>query len=269
MTAARNVAEIVERASANVAGTKKALALIDSQDTEHGVSAAIQRQSAAIARYHEALTQRIGSQQETAERAEENLQRITKAATAITNLTHEAHILSLNARIEAGRLGKAGAGFSVIAGEMQRLSKQITAANELINDLAQSLSKVLPAMTAGAREMRGESESFSQDLSHSVQEVQQATAELRDTVHQTLRDGDTTAATIIKASHKALSNLQFQDAVAQGLLRMDKWFWTIQRDQAADLGCEELASDIPPPAHIEIGDEKPVDQTNAGNVLLF
>lgn len=266
MAAARSAGEIVERASAHVAATKRAFAKIDGEGGEHGVSAAISRQQETISRYHETLSRSISSQQTLAARAEENLLAIERAAEAVALLTREAHILSLNARIEAVRLGASGTGFSVIAGEMQRLSKQVGDASELINDLAQRLSNVLPAITAGGRAMRNESEHFSQALSESSRELGRATQEMHEVMRRALQEGDSAAASILRTSHDALSHLQFQDAVAQGLMRMDKWVYDLQVEQAE--GAENPPV-IEPPMHLEIGDEKPVDQEQAGEVLLF
>jgi methyl-accepting chemotaxis protein len=269
MAAAASVADIVERASQHVRSTKQAFAEIDGSDGERSVAAAIAKQARAMQQYRGSLAERIAQQQAVAERAEESLRSIATAADAVASLSHEAHILALNARIEAGRLGDAGSGFAVIAGEMQRLSRQIADANELIDDLTRKLAAVLPEMTTGARAMRAASDALSSELEQSSGEVERLTAELRALVERSLRESDAAGEAIIASSHAALSHLQFQDAVAQGLLRMDKWVWELQRETGLEAGDHEAVAALVPPAQDEIGDEKPVDQENAGDVLLF
>lgn len=56
---------------------------------------------------------------------------INKLATIITNIANETNLLSLNAAIEAARVGDAGKGFSVVANEIKKLSE--TTKNSVTN----------------------------------------------------------------------------------------------------------------------------------------
>jgi methyl-accepting chemotaxis protein len=269
MAAAASVARIVERASRHVEATKRAFAEIDGADGDRTVAGAIALQAQAMHRYRGALAARIAQQQAVAERAEQSLQSISTAADAVANLSHEAHILALNARIEASRLGDAGSGFAVIAGEMQRLSRQIADANDLIDGLTRELASVLPEMTSGVRSMRAASDALSAELERSAGQVEQFTANLRALVERSLRESDAASEAILASSHDALSHLQFQDAVAQGLLRMDRWICELQREAAKATGTAAELAAITPPVQDDMGDDTPVDAHNAGDVLLL
>ena len=80
---------------------------------------------------------------------------------------------------------------------------------------------------------------------------------------------DLTMGMIVEASQNALSHLQFQDAVAQGLMRLDRQVLEAQQVACRALGAEDLIPSLEPPMHVEIGGEKAVKNENAGEVLLF
>lgn len=67
----------------------------------------------------------------------------------IVKLALQSKILSLNARIEAARLGDEGASFNVVAGEMGELAHQTEA---LSNDITADLTGMLDALTATSEE---------------------------------------------------------------------------------------------------------------------
>lgn len=66
---------------------------------------------------------------------------IKEVNSSITNFGGRQKILALNASIEAARAGEAGAGFAVVATEVQKLATDITAElNQLISTI-ESISK--------------------------------------------------------------------------------------------------------------------------------
>jgi len=199
---------------------------------------------------------------EISELAAEKLRQIQRVADSTKTL-------ALNARIEAARVGGHGNCFSTIAGEMQHLAEQITQANEFIDSVAARLSKDLPEVAVSARALRTSSEDLSKDLAEATSEVERETAGMRDVIQRMMQQSDQEMAGLISSSHEALSHLQFQDVVAQGLLRVEPAMYALQVRQAGELGIEDIIGDIAPTQHSEIGGDKPVDQENAGEVLLF
>jgi hypothetical protein len=88
-------------------------------------------------------------------------------------------------------------------------------------------------------------------------------------MNQAIETSDQAMSRIIRCSHEAMSHLQFQDAVAQGLLRLDNRAREALIELCQLAGLEDRIASIAPAMHVEIGGEKPVEQNNAGDVILF
>jgi methyl-accepting chemotaxis protein len=268
IAAASSVAFVVERATEHVKHVKQMVGSLEGRNGG-GVAAAVARQADVLRHYFESVSRDIARQEETADRAQQSLQRITKAANDTAHLASAARLLALNARIEAARVGGHGNCFSTIAGEMQHLAEQITQANEFIDGLASRLSEDLPELASSARALRTSSEELTRDLASATALVEQETADMRHVIGEMMVQSDREMASLIGSSHEALSHLQFQDVVAQGLLRLEPALHELQIEQAKLQGVEEVIAELPPTQHREIGGDKPVDQENAGEVLLF
>jgi methyl-accepting chemotaxis protein len=268
IAAASSVANIVDRATSHVKRVKQMVEGLNGRDGG-GVAAAVTHQSEVLRRYFESVSRDIARQESTADRAQQSVQRITKVASDTAHLASAARLLALNARIEAARVGGHGNCFSTIAGEMQHLAEQITQANEFIDSLASRLSADLPELAASARALRASSEELTTDLSAATAAVEKETEGMRDVIGQLLQQSDREMAELIGSSHQAMSHLQFQDVVAQGLLRIEPSLHDLQIEQARLLGIEDVIAELPATQHREIGGDKPVDQENAGEVLLF
>lgn len=268
IAAAGSVAAVVDGATAHVRRVKEMVASIEGGEGG-GVAAAVARQSDVLRRFFESVSRDIARQEAVAERAQQHLQRITKAASDTAHLASAARLLALNARIEAARVGGHGNCFSTIAGEMQHLAEQITQANAFIDNVAARLSQDLPEVALSAKALRNSSEELSHDLSQATADVEGETAVMRDVIRRMTDQSDHEMSYLISSSHEALSHLQFQDVIAQGLLRIEPNLHNLQVEQAKLLDIEDIIADLPPSQHSEIGGDKPVDQDNAGEVLLF
>jgi methyl-accepting chemotaxis protein len=262
MGVTQHLSRIVTQAQQYLSKSKGAL---DDLNGEGNVNEVLTNQNELVTKYREAVETFIVQQQDLSKRAEESLQHITKAAKDIDRLANESQFLSLNARIEAGRLGKNGAGIAVIAGEMHRLNKSIEEANQFVNKLSSSLLEVLPKMGSTIQEMRSSSDDFAKELSSSTSRVESLAQSLYEMNCHFIKAGDQFSEQIIQDSHAALSHLQFQDVVAQGLMRIDRWIWEVQVECATG----DAQGTIAPPIHIEVGGEKSIQQENHGEVMLF
>src|SRR5262249_30248406 len=144
-----------------------------------------------------------------------------RAARAIDNLASEAKTLAINSRIEAGRTGAANRAFSVVSDEMRRLSADVAATNTTVRRLSETVAGALGSVARAAQDMRGRIERFAEESSAGTEQLSAAVDAFRAETQRALAASDRCLADVVRASHDALSHLQFQDVVAQGLLRLD------------------------------------------------
>lgn len=263
MAAGKAVSQIVDLATDNIAHLKSTVSLLE----EQGRSAAENHD--VTGRYAGEFSDRISAQVAAVGAAIERTGQIASVASKVRGLAGQAHILSLNARIEAAHSNAGGSAFSVIATEMKELSIAIGAANESIGALAANLNDLLPKLVAQVSDMRALTQRFSADVTTRVAQAEADGESLRSRVTETMSLSDGALERIVRASHDSLSHLQFQDTVSQGLARMDAWLHDLERDLCEKLGAVERLDKIAPVLHEEIGGDKAIDQAGAGEVLLF
>ena len=92
----------------------------------------------------------IDSMYAQTESTNNSVQKISQAATLISEIASQTNLLSLNASIEAARAGEAGRGFAVVAEEIGTLatksSDTATGINDLINELTDNSEKSMAIM---------------------------------------------------------------------------------------------------------------------------
>ncbi len=74
------------------------------------------------------------------------VEQIAMKTTELKALQNKQKILALNASIEAARAGEKGAGFSVVAKEVGKLSEQSTLVNKAVEDIVQKIVDTVEAM---------------------------------------------------------------------------------------------------------------------------
>lgn len=74
------------------------------------------------------------------------VEEIKKKTGELRSIQSKQKILALNASIEAARAGEMGAGFSVVAGEVGKLSEKSSSVNKDIEDIIGKISEVVSAM---------------------------------------------------------------------------------------------------------------------------
>ena len=101
-----------------------------------------------------------------------------------------------------------------------------------------------------------------------AQEAKSLAAEREDPAVQSLSQKmEAVFESVLATSQRVLSHLQFQDVVAQALVRTDGWLWVLERIYAEQHQLE--VESVHPPKSIEIGGEKPLVHPDAGEVMLF
>lgn len=271
MGAAGALGTIVSLASNLSNDTKTTLAGVGDLENEDGDSLAksIAKQSSTTEEFVSALQSQMASQKAVAAEAFEQSQAIRAAARAVENLSHQATMLAINAMIEAGRIGQAGAGFVVIGKEMQWLSVEIKKTNTLVSGLAEKLSALLPNIATMIESTASHTDEFSETIKDSISDVRDRSVSLQGGVSALLVDNQSAIDNIVYQSNEALSHLQFQDAVAQGLMRLDSMardlVVTVGTLSGKDMGEQEIRE----VAHVEVGGEKEISPDDAGEVMLF
>lgn len=83
---------------------------------------------------------------EGVEKTNDLVEQITLKTGELKALQNKQKILALNASIEAARAGEKGAGFAVVAKEVEKLSEQSTIVNKAIEDIVVNISGVVESM---------------------------------------------------------------------------------------------------------------------------
>lgn len=82
-----------------------------------------------------------------AETTREMVEQIIEKTTELKTLQNKQRILALNASIEAARAGEKGAGFSVVAKEVGKLSEQSAQVNVEVENIVREISSAVEAMS--------------------------------------------------------------------------------------------------------------------------
>ena len=272
MGAAEDVHAIFGAASGQIAELRTLLGGADDQQAgvaADDLSSMIDGELRSVAAFATELNVEVTEQLRLAEAASKALSKITSAASEVGILANRTRMLALNARIEASRAAVTVAAFGVIAGEMKELSNGVAETNASIHDLARSMAALLPGIVRGANAMHERAQNFSEQLLQAMRTIGEKSAGRRVEIARAVQASDRTLSTIVASSQGALSYLQFQDAVAQGLLRLDAMVVESQMALCAIAGLKHRQSEIAPPIHVELGGEKTVSQDRAGEVLMF
>lgn len=127
-------------------------------------------------------------------------------------------LVALNAAIEAARVGETGRGFTVVAGEVQRLAGQSGKAVQSVNQFGQLLLKGIREKMADLESRAAALRSAATGLADSQREARRLVAMHRQWDEAAAEDAARIAAelkTIDRRLDESVTAFQFQDAVAQ------------------------------------------------------
>lgn len=217
-----NIVEEATRENHEVCDTlERIVGSADGTESEDAsVTQVIREQSQLVAGFVGDTKSFFHRQVEFAEAAVAACEKITACADAVSGLMSKSLILALNMRIEASRLGSQAHAFNAIGEEMKTFAMDVRSANEEIVQVMDSLVKTLPQMREETASMETRVGDFSRELQDRLTHVEQHTQTLAGSLQANLDHAEERNRQIVEYSHATLSELQFQDPVAQCLTRL-------------------------------------------------
>ena len=139
----------------------------------------------------------------------------------IGSLSTDMSMLTINARIEAARWGSQGAAFGVIASGMRELTGEVQRVNSKVGDLATSLSSLASRLVENDDAVRALGANLKSDVTGRVEELHGAYGAAQRSALSAASVGSQLASRIAEFSSATLTNLQFQDRMAQTFREID------------------------------------------------
>lgn len=202
-------------------------------DTDRALAAAITRSDETTARFIGDMQRDIEAQEAAVGEVLSLADGMQEAMSAIDSLSEYSDLLSINARIEAARIGEAGAGFAVIAEQTRQLSASIRAAAARAGTSIGAVRAGLPPVRARATAMQERARAFIDVVAREMKGTSGA-------------DGGHRLETVMRLSNEALSHLQFQDPLVQELDAIDRDFTVLARRVARVLAGETALEPVAP-----------------------
>lgn len=235
-----------------------------SQESSDSITDVIRHQSNSVSDFVNETNDFFAQQKEFVNSASNACDEIDSCATSVSNLMSKSSLLALNMQIESVRLGAEGRSFCVIAEEMKSFAAEVRSANENIKLALESLTEAVPKIKQQTVDMSGRVEEFSDLHKTQLQAVESKTQSLAESLEKTLEKAKSTNSMILACSQDTLSQLQFQDPMAQTLQRVEFDITKLQK-LISSVHCSDVSlADIDP----TVGRDGSVER-ETGEVDLF
>ena len=230
-----------------------------------GIRDAIERQTSVVQAFVSALMDRAHRQNQLADQASKLTDAIASLARDVGGIAIKARLLSLNARIECGRLGESGKAMTVVASEIRQVSSSVAKANADIAELASQLNELLPKVARSSAELHDTSNEFRGDFEASLGATQASYGELIGVVKGTVERSQARSERMLEEAQQALSALNFQDPMVQQLRELA----TMIEQRAGGGGPSDLRIGTELSSGAAFAEPAPIAMARAGEVDLF
>lgn len=287
-----SIQQIVSDARRHV---ERSAALAQQFGADSEIGRSIAQQNEEMRSFVERLSASLRRTRDDATAAQEQLGGILSAGDRIRAVARETKIVTVNAQIEAARLGTAGKPFVVIAEQLAELAEDIEAANRLVGQLARTMGEVIPRLANTTKDVVEDAERFRERFCAALERLEAAQSELHGSVRGAMVEGERCAEAILQGSARALSQLQFQDPMAQSLREVSRISGETRRKIEAAIGrslggsevqedglklragelmarlcgVAEVVLDRRPPKDWKHSDDTEAHAPESGDVLLF
>ncbi len=196
----------------------------DNKNVANGISIAevVHTQAESVNGFVTDTREFFNQQIATGDAAAMSCEEMQSCIAQVVKLVFSSEILAYNIQIESARLGDSGRAFSVLGDEMVRFSSQVREANIAIQSSLKLVTETMRQSQMQSRAMDTRLDTFTEQLRQKMDDVQLRTSKLTDSLHLTLERITNRNRKVIACSQEALSELQFQDPLAQSLRRTER-----------------------------------------------
>ena len=181
------------------------------------LDAAMRRNAAVMTGYTHKFGASTDQQRACTAAVTEVARKITAFVAGVDRVSTELRMLTLNARLEAARWGNQGAAFATVASSMRELTGEVSKANEQIGGLADELSAIAECVASNEKTIRDLSNGLASDVTTQMAELASAYEATRRVSADAVATGVERGQRLVSLSNAMLTNLQFQDRLAQVL----------------------------------------------------
>jgi methyl-accepting chemotaxis protein len=200
-----------------------------SVDGRASLEEAVRGQTDALTAFLGSLNEALTLQSQSTSGIVEVARQIGTLVAGIGSLSADMGILTINARIEAARWGSQAAAFDVIASHMRELTGEVQRVNTKVGGLATTITSLANRLVENDKVLHDLGTSLKTDVSARVEELHGAYGSAQRSAAAASEVGTHLTARIAEFSSATLTNLQFQDRMAQTFREIDA-FVTRSRD---------------------------------------
>jgi methyl-accepting chemotaxis protein len=185
------------------------------------LESAVRGQTQAMNTFRQGLSDALVRQNDATTGIVEVAQQIGKLVSGIGMLALDLGMLTINARIEAARWGSQGAAFATVASGMRELTGEVQRVNEKIGGLATNLSTLATHVVDNDKVLHALGATLDHEVTQRLEELREAYTATQGSAASAVELSTRLSTRVIDFSNATLTNLQFQDRMAQSFREID------------------------------------------------